>query len=1397
MAANDSSTQQKEVQGDNVLTLSFTYYEPLALDVNDYTEFEGERYWLTERYTPTQRSEGEWVYDLKLYGIESLLKRFLVLETTDGNAEPEFTLTATPREHVAMIVKCINDGMNHTTDWKVGQVDGNELIVIDYEGKYCDEALKEVAEKVGGGAEWWAEGQTVNVCRCEHGAEIALGYGKGLTEITCDTSNKAKFYTRLFPIGSTRNIDPEKYGHNRLMLPGGRKYVEVHTNEYGIHDHYEKEAFSSIYPRRVGTVSSVRQVERKDDDGKAFTIYYFRDDALNFNPNDYELPGETKRVSFQDGDLAGLGDGDDHSFEVNYDSKTREFEITTIWPYDDETQLPGGLLVPKERDHYILWNVGMPDEYYPLAEEEFLAAVEQYNTEHWRDVSVYKAPTDHVWVEANGADLYVGRRVRLESEAFFPETGFRSSRITKITRKVNLASQMDIEISDALQQGALDRVNDSIGELKNYTKAKTDGVALPDIIRSWDNTLPTDNNLFSARRSQAEHLSKKKNDRAKGKITFEKGASFGVDENAVIDEKGDATLLSLIVKTLLRSPNFRNGFTGEGWKLWLEDGLAKMELDELTVRHIMHVFELIIDKLRSVGGQIIVSAANGKIKTIEDQGESYKITFEQANTYMADDQMRCSTFRNGKELRGYWVKIAESVSGVEEGTGYVIVSKSEFDGQSLPEVGDETALMGNTTNTKRQNLIIISATEDGEPRIDILDGVHEKNFTGCLRARFGNLDGIDDDWFPKDNQPHGNGLYADNAYLRGTFLLTTGEDIRTKFEIVEGKISSEVESLRGEFLKERTMLRNPTFADGFDYWEVYFGRKSYEALMPFNKFVWANNNIMGIKNNGVYFVDDGGEKSIQIIRSHISQNSSFFTRKPSIQIGADGVKEAVPIYVSFLYKVVKAGTLTVAFEDEDKTGFPDFDSLSYEEDVDVTDDYVRFSGFGLWSGTGDFYISFDGGEVLVRDIIISTEREDTLEYRYKTLFEQSANLVKLSASVFGEDKTLLKESGLALESDLAALTSKLYDENGNPSKESGFVATSYFSTMFSNEVDKSNEIVKRAEVSTFVTKDDKGNLESSVRIAGDQIDMAGKVNINNKFKVKLDGSIEAVDGVFSGQITATSGKIGDFSIENGNIIGGAKGSIQVGSENFNNVVGAKEESKILKIQHGVTGPDITATTCIYRTNNSTTLVNPQTEHIDWNNIAVVNAVMLDYFTRYYNAAPESYQNRYGFQYAMLGSGHICMDGIVEGVCVDFMKFTGSKQVQIMTPPMWCNRLCVNSFSYTDCVVILPDKFSMFSCIGCGIINDETTHNFTFRVDIMNIGTNNIYVSGNCKLDVNTGSGAEHEYPFQNDNYPSVFDNAGNSYVNKTTAKEYMYVKPNTMKSFMLIYDGTNYKAFEI
>lgn len=1096
IATDDNSTQVKEIQGDNILTLSFTLYEHIALEVNDYTEFQGERYWLMEQYKPEQLSTVEWKYDVKLYGIESLLKRFLVLNDTDGDDEPVFTLTAPPREHVALIVKSINNGMNNTTDWKVGTVEGTENIVIDYEGKYCDEALKEVAEKAGNRAEWWCEGQTVNVCRCEHGEEVTLAYGKGLTSLECDMADNVKFYTRLYPIGSSRNIDPERYGHSRLQLPNGEKHIDVNVEKYGIWHHYEADAFADIYPKRIGTVTGVRSEQVTGEDGNPYKIYYFRDDSMGFDPNDYEIGEKVKRVSFQEGsELAGLGDEENgtYYFEVNFNSDTREFEIITIWPYDDDTQLPNDILIPKVGDKYILWNIRMPDEYYPLAEQEFKQAVDKYNEEHAIDVSCYKSPTDHVYIEEHGIDLYIGRRVRLESTKYFPETGFRNSRITKVTRKVNLPSQMDIEISDATSTGTMEAISDSITDAKNYVKTATSG-SFPDLIRSWDNTYPTDNNVFSARRTLKEALSRLREDTAQEKIRFLKGTDFGKYEaggsGATVDGDGNAEWLTAVIRELLRSVKFVDGMFGEGWQLWMDalTGLSNLTIDKVTIRQTLVALELLIQKVRSIGGQFVVSAASGKIKTVAKDGDNYKITFEQDNEFVAHDLMRCAEF-TGASLRGYWVEVSAS-----DGNG-ITVPVSEFGGVE-PKEGDECVLMGNTQNRLRQNLISIAATEDGQPRVDVLDGVCAKNFNGCLRVRLGNLDGISDSRFPADNQPHGNGLYGDNVYLMGTFVLTTGEDILTRFEITEGKIEAAVEGLRQDFAGDKGYLSNATFYDGMSLWDT-----DNEAVffLVGNKWIWANNKVLTNKGNFANVVTDNGRTVVFICNNYITQKNENLRSIPNFSVNDNGKKEAIPVYLSFFYRCKKSGTLKVCFENIDKTDFENFNSMEVLEDLEVTEGYQQYSCSGLWNGTGDFKLSFSG-EIYLYMLILSTDRIESLTYKYKTLFEQSERLVKISSAVFDKDENALKETGLFIKPEGAGIYAQDAD---------GRVA------MIGVSVDE---------------VDEEGNKKSTIKLTADHIKLEGLITANDNFKILEDGSIEATNGKFKGEIIANKGSIGDLSI---------------------------------------------------------------------------------------------------------------------------------------------------------------------------------------------------------------------------------------------------------------------------
>ena len=83
------------------------------------------------------------------------------------------------------------------------------------------------------------------------------------------------------------------------------------------------QGYSRAIPK---TVSSVRSEERADENGESFTVYYFKDENLPFDPNEYEIGGLVKRVTFQEGsELAGLGSDDNgtHYFEVNFDSDSR------------------------------------------------------------------------------------------------------------------------------------------------------------------------------------------------------------------------------------------------------------------------------------------------------------------------------------------------------------------------------------------------------------------------------------------------------------------------------------------------------------------------------------------------------------------------------------------------------------------------------------------------------------------------------------------------------------------------------------------------------------------------------------------------------------------------------------------------------------------------------------------------------------------------------------------------------------------------------------------------------------------------------------------------------------------------------------------------------------------
>lgn len=550
--------------------------------------------------------------------------------------------------------------------------------------------------------------------------------------------------------------------------------------------------------------------------------------------------------------------------------------------------------------------------------------------------------------------------------------------------------------------------------------------------------------------------------------------------------KTDGVTFDSVTSDSIRSAGqFVDGMLGAGFHLWKgEDGRTYLTVDKLTVRQTMAVMELLIEKVRSVGGQICVSAANGRIKTVEESGEHYLITFEQENMFVQHDLVRCQTF-TGKDMRSYWVEVTDVTE-----TG-IVVGKEEFEGVE-PKEGDECVLMGNTANTDRQNMVLISATEDGQPRVDVMDGVNGKTFANCLRARLGNLDGIKDDKFPADRQPKGNGLYADNAFLKGTFVLETGEDVKTRFEITEGKVQSAIDSVRNDFLSEKGYLNNPTFASGLEKWN---SENETVFFLVGNKWVWANGAALSKKGDGAIVVTDMGRKVVRIRNKYIRQKHENLRFVPTFPTNSDGKKEALPVYLSFFYRCAKSGTLKIGFENVDKTGFADFNSMEVSEEIAATGGYVQYTCSGLWNGTGDFKLSFDG-DIYLYMMVLSTDKIEALTYKYKTLFEQSERLVKISAAVYDKDERALDETGL--------------------------IVTSKVSGLYAIDVD--------GNLKSFV-----GAGQDGVKIKASNIQLEGLVTANENFKILEDGSIEAKNGKFTGEINASNGNIGNLVISSDNL----------------------------------------------------------------------------------------------------------------------------------------------------------------------------------------------------------------------------------------------------------------------
>lgn len=566
-----SSTWNLELMSENALSLSFTVPACVPLQVNDYITLEGVRFSVKKEYKPRKKNSQEYRYSVKFYAPIHDAQQVIYLHLTDGQYEPQFSLDGSPREHLQKWV----DNMNRIYGeerWRIGDVidapDGN----IEYNNTTCWDALESMAETFS--TEWWSDGFYINLCCCERGERVELGYMQGLVSLTqTENSDDVKFFTRLIPLGSTRNIDRSRYGFSRLQLPDRARYVDRNTG-YGLYEHVEEDAFAGIFPHYTGTISSVRSQERTGNDGKPFTVYYFKDEGMEFDPCDYEIAGLVKQLSFQSGELNG------RDFEANYHSESKEWEIINTYP-DEDTQLPGGNLIPHAGDKYIPWNFRMPEAYEKQAEQDYKAAVDDFLSSYSEDTTKYGGDTDYTYIEKHSIPLRLGQSVRLLSEEYFPGSGYRDTRMTKVTRKLENLSMAAVECTNRVGKGWKRSLESNLNGLQYVVGGLLDRSVI-EVLKSWDNREASEYNVFSALRAIKEitrrAISKIGPDRTSFLVSFLAGAVFGKEGfasglagfGAKIDENGNGEMRGLRLWEWLEVPELRRNrvevYAGIKWR---------------------------------------------------------------------------------------------------------------------------------------------------------------------------------------------------------------------------------------------------------------------------------------------------------------------------------------------------------------------------------------------------------------------------------------------------------------------------------------------------------------------------------------------------------------------------------------------------------------------------------------------------------------------------------------------------------------------------------------------------------------------------------------------------------------------------------------------------------------
>lgn len=642
-------------------------------------------------------------------------------------------------------------------------------------------------------------GEDANVIRLPEGVTASMGNQYIINNII-----KGKIPDNYFS-KDDKELTLNGVVQKRLMLPKDVPYIDAYryspTGEriYIGDSRYdnpnnvempEEEAIEEIvkledeYPKYIGSVSSITSDEKEEEDsdgnktGNKYLIYTFKDNGLKNFTKDFVLNGQEPHLIFQTGKLAGL------DFVISLKESGNSgttFEITRNDDYG--RYLPDDILYPVVSDTYILYGFDtafISEQMLPEAEQNLLKKAKEYVKKSMIDPSTYDCEmnADFIYNEGNIRTYEVGAKVNLINKAYFPEG--RQSRI------IGFEWPLDIPYGHPIYTVGETAPYSRIGEIESKLESLTykgqtysgsasgGGGTSVYVIGENDNTLPSDKNVFSAKRVLQEiisySISKTKNDRALGLISFLKGiiVKEGIITDDVTATEVSANILEVFDKLTANNAAIAGNISSldyaENLLGWLITPEGHIDAKSLRLRDFLEVPELRYNRVSIVSGEEWNAPGGGIIESVDAANKTVHLKLEPGEVSQVEiDDICKGVFNNDTGFQTAYFRITEKIDNAS--FKYVLRSGYTFN----PCKAMHFVAYGNFTNAERQK-----SCYSTQNYIRFLKGVNNWEITKEMIAmQLGDLSNLK--LFGIDMSGHS--AYLNRVYMTGTIRQISSDGV--------------------------------------------------------------------------------------------------------------------------------------------------------------------------------------------------------------------------------------------------------------------------------------------------------------------------------------------------------------------------------------------------------------------------------------------------------------------------------------------------------------------------------------------------------------------------------------------------------------------------------------------